>query len=310
MGFPPSKLPSAPQAPPKPVYTLKPLAGEIRIKAGNKEDPGAPDDLMKADLLATPPGTIEEQDAIAKSRRLMARDLRIDAVPGVGTGWGIYQALRTAPQPTAEECERALLGLIDRGGPNAIEMARFFINNTVAGTLRDFPNGHYWSEEVRKDSNFTSEHKKLSDAIVATIKGMANPAQTVVDPARLAMGPGQPPPLSGHPTNIGFSAVSLTAGSVWRYLNKSPLAFGFGSIQGLEIFLSAFTCDQAGKFSGKLRYALYDHFGSDPSDVSLDQGQAGLYTLQRRSALGQDMSRYKPFRSRINIHDMPFEGQL
>ena len=205
--------------------------------------------------------------------------------------------------PTEAVCRFSLLNIISVGGPEAKEVAEFFFTNATRALLRSMPS--FWATRVASDKSFTANHARQSAAIQAALRFLAkqNSARpNVIDINRLQDGASQPPPLRIFANNIDFSFQRDPA----RLIRKDPLAFGIGSIQGLTVSIVEFKGSPDGKFAGKLKYELVDHFGADDADV-IDPGQASLWTLQRKMATGQSSGGFEPYRPKIDV-TAPFSG--
>jgi hypothetical protein len=208
-------------------------------------------------------------------------------------------------KPTEEMCKRKLLSLTSRGGPQAREMAQFFIGNSSAGTERQMSS--FWSGQVKKDVNFLQNHTKQTFAIQDALKEIAKRSSETpkrVDPNELANGSGQPSPLKSFVNVIDFSFQKEPG----RAARGDPLAFGVGSIQGLVVSLTEFRGNPDGSYDGTLRYELLDHYGADDSDV-IDPGQASLWLLQRKMAPAQSRGGCEPFPLRIKV-EIGFSGSV
>ena len=231
--------------------------------------------------------------------------------------FGIFRARLFLPKDisgrvnTSElACKQNLLTVIDRGGAQARNMAEFFITNQQKPPFffREFKNDHFWVEQIRKDKSFTANHANLSNAIEKALQelGDGSPLDPkVVDVNKLEDGSSfQPRSFAAFATDIDFSFQRDRS-----RLSGDPLAFGIGSIQGLEVRITEFSGESDGKFSGKLQYILFDHFGSNDSDV-IDPGQASLWLLQRKMADGQSKAGFEPYRVKITVDNVEFSGQL
>jgi hypothetical protein len=258
-------------------------------------------DRTKQDLLDTGGGGF----AITRAKVLLAGRRRAK------NPWNPLPAIPT--QPTVKECEEALLEGTGKGGTNAQDMASYFMKNMTRASERVFPAEHFWSNAVKNDVSFKENHEGLSDKIKESlqeqVKAESNDGYVRVDVGKLALGPNQPKPLDGFATTISFNAIGLSDDATRRRTSGDPLAYGIGDIQGIDVRITTFSGEANGEYKGTLNYAIYDHYGSDDSDVWADAGQAALYLLQRGLAEGQDTSRYKPYIVKI-IVNAEFSGKL
>ncbi|MCM3875139.1 MAG: peptidoglycan-binding protein [Thermoanaerobaculia bacterium] len=273
-------------------FVFAPFNGPFRIKFG-------PDDRAKSDLGDQPSNSAAA--TFAKRQLRIARQVKLGRLP-----------LDLPPDPTKDECEAALLSTIGRGGSDAREMATFLFNNRLRTGLRTFADGTFWPNQVKKDPSFTANNTDLSAKIRESLQELANRNRTAsgvaVDVNLLREGGTQPQPLKNQVTKIDFSGLGFNT----RIAFGNPLAFGFGSIQGVDIRMTSFSGDaRTGTYQGLLIYRIIDHFGADDSvKDATGEGQAGLFLLQRGMATGQDKSRYKPYVSEVIAANVAFSGQL
>ncbi len=202
----------------------------------------------------------------------------------------------------------ALLAFLSGGGANPRELGLFFLSNRHAppGFIRQLGKGDFWSTQVAGDKAFVANHERLVIALQEGLQDLASkaPAGADIDVSQLQEGEGQPEPLRKFATGITFAFQENPA-----RLAGDPLAFGIGSIQGIEVRISTFFGQPDGSYRGTLSYDLLDHFGSNDSDV-IDPGQASLWLLQRKLYPFQDKSAFMPYRIRITVDDVPFSGKL
>jgi peptidoglycan hydrolase-like protein with peptidoglycan-binding domain len=202
-------------------------------------------------------------------------------------------------------CERKLLTTIGQGGPEARELAEFFISNSEVKFERPLP--AFWSGAVSKDGGFLQNHAKLSFAIQDSLKLIKDAATGVppeVDVNRLAQGAAQPGRLKSFKNDFDF-------GGSERRSRHDPLAFGIGGTQGHLVSIISFTGEPDGGYEGVLLYELVDHFGSDDGDldIPLDEGQPSLWLLQRKIVINLRRSGCEPYRHRTKV-ELGFVGHL
>lgn len=211
--------------------------------------------------------------------------------------------------PTVDDCKRMLSALAGLGGAHALDMATFFFNNNSPppNFVRVLPNGSFLSNQARNDKAFVSNHGKLTAALQAGLQELADqtPGQNKkIDIGRLREGGQQPLKWNSFATAISFAFQSDPA-----RLNRDPLAFAIGDIQGIEILITTFKGAPDGSFEGALTYKLLDHYGSDDSDV-IDPGQASLWLLQRKMIQGQRGAGFEPYRVSLVVEGVRFKGSL
>jgi hypothetical protein len=213
---------------------------------------------------------------------------------------------------SVDNCKNKLLLMIGQGGPIATDMAEFFFKNTnlPQNFVREFANGSAMSNQVRGDESFKKAHEQLAGEIQIALQEIADGSPSR---PRVVFVEWLQEHDSHRPRRFDQFAVDIDFSfqrSPSRAVKGDPLAFSIGSIQGLDVFITEFNADPSGSYRGKMRYFLWDHFGSNDSDV-IDPGQGGLWLLQRKMATGQARTGgFEPYRSKIIVDGVEFSGQL
>lgn len=86
------------------------------------------------------------------------------------------------------------------------------------------------------------------------------------------------------------------------------LAFCIHGYQGVRIYVTEYTIDDSGAYSGTLQYTFFDHFGLDRNDISNydNAGFESWYILQHHEKFSGS---YKPFVTYIEF-EHEFSGTI